>query len=390
MVATPHFVSERSRGLLGDTMTYPSQGEVRVGVIGCGYWGPQLIRNIDAMSGARLTAVADQREERLEYLRRYHPRARRFRHHLELLSSDEVDAVVVSTPICTHVEVTRDALEAGKHVPVEKPLATSVRDGAELVHMAWRGGLTLMVGHTFVYNPAVAELRRIVQAGELGKIYYADGARLNLGLFQRNLNVAWDLAPHDISILLHVFDQHPAEVAARGCACIQPSVHDVVYLDLAFPTGIQARIHVSWLDPDKVRRLTVVGDQRMVVYDDVSLTEKIKIYDKGVVMPMTDSFGEFQLSYRHGDIRIPRLEWGEPLRLETEHFVHCVRTGERPRSDGLQGLQVTAVLEAADRSLRNGGGLEMVESPWLESPGPVQGACDGSLDANEPVRREAS
>lgn len=371
-------------------MPYPFEGEVRVGVIGCGYWGPQLIRNIEAMSGARLTAVADQREERLEYLRRNHPSARRFRHHLELLSSGLVDAVVVSTPICTHYEVTRDALEAGKHVLVEKPLATSVRDGAELVHLAWRGGLTLMVGHTFVYNPAVAELRTIVQTGELGRIYYADGARLNLGLFQRHLNVAWDLAPHDISILLYVFDQHPIEVAARGCACIQPSVHDVVYLDLAFPTGIQARIHVSWLDPDKVRRMTVVGDQRMVVYDDVSLNEKIKIYDKGVVMPMTDSFGEFQLSYRHGDIRIPPLGWGEPLRLETEHFVHCVRTGENPRSDGLQGLRVTAVLEAADRSLRHGGGLERVESPWPEWRGPVQGVFERTPEANQSLRREAS
>jgi predicted dehydrogenase len=344
--------------------------KVRIGVIGCGYWGPQLIRNFATMPGAVLAAVADQREDRLEYVGQTYPQAQRFRSHLDLLSSDSVDAVVVCTPIHTHHDVARDALDSGRHVLVEKPLTTTVMEGAELIHLARMRGVTLMAGHTFVYNPAVAELRRLVQEGELGKIFYANGARLNLGLFQSNLNVAWDLAPHDISILLHVFDQHPVEVAARGSTCIQPSVHDVVYLDLIFPLGLQARIHVSWLDPDKVRRLTVVGDRRMVVYDDVSLTEKIRIYDKGVVMPMTDSFGEFQLSYRHGDIRIPYVEWREPLRLEAEHFLHCVQTGDTPLSDGRQGLAVTAVLEAADRSLSNAGRLEPVEiyEPPLSTP----------------------
>lgn len=364
------------------------EDELRVGVIGCGYWGPQLIRNFATMPGVVLTAVADQREDRLGYVQQHYPHAKLFRNHLELLSSDSVDAVVVSTPIHTHYEVAREALASGRHVLVEKPLAASVMEGAELVRLARMRGLTLMAGHTFVYNPAVTELRRLVQEGELGKIYYADGARLNLGLFQRYLNVAWDLAPHDISILLHVFDQYPVEVAARGSAFIQPSIHDVVYLDLIFPLGIHARIHVSWLDPDKVRRMTVVGDRRMVVYDDVSLTEKIKVYDKGVVMPMTDSFGEFQLSYRHGDVRIPYMEWREPLRLEAEHFLQCVRTGDTPLSDGRQGLAVTAVLEAADRSLSNGGRLEPVETSELPLPGPVVQQYDEARAASR--RQEAS
>lgn len=342
--------------------------EVRIGVIGCGYWGPQLIRNFDTMPGAVLAAVADQRQDRLDYVRYTYPHTRCFQNHVDLLSSDAVDAVVVSTPIHTHYEVARDALESGRHALVEKPLTASVAEGTHLANLARQRGLTLMAGHTFVYNPAVTELRRIVRDGELGKIYYADGARLNLGLFQRKLNVAWDLAPHDISILLHVFDQYPVEVGARGSAFIQPSVHDVIYLDLIFPLGIHARIHVSWLDPDKVRRMTVVGDRRMVVYDDVSLTEKIKIYDKGVVMPMTDSFGEFQLSYRHGDIRIPYVEWHEPLRLEADHYLRCIRTGETPLSDSLQGIAVTAVLEAADRSLARAGRLEPVECPQLPLP----------------------
>jgi predicted dehydrogenase len=347
------------------------EDDVRVGVIGCGYWGPQLIRNFATAPGAVLAAVADQRDDRLAYVAQNYPHAQRFRDHRDLLASDSVDAVVVCTPIHTHHEIARDALDSGRHVLVEKPLAASVREGAQLVHIARMRGLTLMAGHTFVYNPAVNELRRLVQEGELGKVFYADGARLNLGLFQRHLNVAWDLAPHDISILLHVFDQHPVEVAARGSAFIQPAIHDVVYLDLIFPLGIEARIHVSWLDPDKVRRMTVVGDRRMVVYDDVSLTEKIRIYDKGVEMPMTDSFGEFQLSYRYGDIRVPYVEWREPLRIEVEHFLHCMRTGEAPISDGGQGLAVTAVLEAADRSLSNGGRLEPVEISELPLSAPV-------------------
>ncbi|HKF77103.1 MAG TPA: Gfo/Idh/MocA family oxidoreductase, partial [Candidatus Dormibacteraeota bacterium] len=223
----------------------------------------------------------------------------------------------------------------------------------------------LMAGHTFVYNPAVRELRRLVQEGGLGRIYYGDAARLNLGLFQRNANVLWDLAPHDISILMHVLDEKPVMVSTRGRAYVYADVPDVCYLELQFSSGASAHVHVSWLDPDKVRRLTLVGDRRMAVFNDVSSTTKLRIYDRGVERPSVDSYGEFEVAYRHGEIVIPYIAWREPLRLECEHFIECVRSGGRPLSDGEQGLAVVAALEAAERSLRAGGLEVPVEiPPW--------------------------
>jgi predicted dehydrogenase len=274
--------------------------------------------------------------------------------HLQLVDLD-VDAVVVATPIHTHHAVARDLLLAGKHVLVEKPLTANVEEARDLVDLASEHNLTLMAAHTFLYNPAVIELSRMVHANELGRIHYIDCARLNLGLFQRHVNVLWDLAPHDVSILIHLLGEVPISVSAHGSCCVQPGVQDVGYLALQFPSGIMAQVHVSWLDPAKVRRITVVGDKRMAVYNDVSLGEKIRVYDKGVDPPVTDSFGEFQLSYRYGNITIPYIEWQEPLRLECEHFLQCVRNGARPLSDGIQGLAVVAVLEAAERSLQERG-----------------------------------
>jgi len=341
-----------------------SAGRARVGVIGCGYWGPHLVRNLHDMGESELHAVSDARPERLEYVASRYPGVRLFTDHRELLESD-VDAVVVATPIHTHYAVARDALMAGKHVMVEKPLTTSVADGAHLVRLARRRGRVLMAGHTFVYNPAVRELHRLVRDGSLGRIYYGDAARLNLGLFQPRANVLWDLAPHDLSILIHILGEHPAVVSARGSACVWDGVHDVCYLELQFSSGISANVHVSWLDPDKVRRLTLVGDRRMAVFDDVSSTSKLRIYDSGVEQPETDSYGEFEVAYRHGEITIPHIAWREPLRLECEHFVDCVRSGRRPLSDGEQGLAVVAALEAAERSLHCGGRRVPVEIPLL-------------------------
>jgi predicted dehydrogenase len=338
---------------------------IRIGVIGCGYWGPQLIRNFHEMRDAELVAVADSQPDRLEYVRRQYPGAKRFHDHRALLASD-VDAVVVATPIETHFALARDALLADKHVLVEKPLAASVREAVTLNQLARQQQRTLMAGHTFLYNPAVLELRRIVQTGELGRIYYVDTARLSLGLFQRHVNVIWDLAPHDIAILSYVLARPVLAVSARGSSCVQPDVHDVAYVEMQFEGGLSAQLHVSWLDPAKVRRITVVGDRKMAVYNDVSLAEKIRIYDKGVNAPPTDNFGEFQLSYRHGEVTIPYIPWQEPLRLECEHFVDCVRTGATPRTDGLQGLAVVTVLEAANQSLTHGGMRVPVRNPILE------------------------
>jgi predicted dehydrogenase len=339
-------------------------GRIKVGVIGCGYWGPQIIRNLHEMPGAELVGVADTKPERLEFVRRHYPEVKLFSSHTDLLATD-IEAVVISTPIHTHHMIAKEALSAGKHVMVEKPLAASVEEASELVNLARVRNRLVMVGHTFLYNPAVQELRRLVGDGELGRIYYVDAARLNLGLFQRRANVIWDLAPHDISILMYVLGMSPIAVSARGSQCVQDDVHDVAYLELIFETGVSAHVHVSWLDPAKVRRITVVGDKKMAVYNDVSLAEKIRVYDTGVESPITNTFGEFQLSYRHGQVTIPYITWQEPLRLELEHYVECVRTGADPRTDGMQGLAVVSVLEAATASLQQGGRRVPVELPAL-------------------------
>lgn len=376
--------------------TGPNSGAVRrggeqqvgIGVIGCGYWGPHLIRNLCALTDAEVLGVADRRPDRLEYVGHSYPAVHLFSDHQQLLQTD-IDAVVIASPIHTHYNLTKDALLAGKHVLVEKPLATSAMEAAELIKLARRHGRLLMAGHTFVYNPAVKELRRLVQAGELGRIYYGDAARLSLGLFQRHVNVAWDLAPHDISILMYVLDENPVMVSARGSRCVQADVFDVCYLEILFSAGTSANVHVSWLDPDKVRRLTLVGDRRMVVFDDVSSAAKLRIYDSGVESPVTDNYGEFELAYRHGQIVIPYIDWREPLRLECEHFVHCVRSGDQPLSDGEQGLAVVAALEAADRSLRSGGIRVPVEMPLLPMRGNGRAQRNGSSAAARKILRRS-
>jgi predicted dehydrogenase len=362
----------------------PEGHRTKVGVIGCGYWGPQLIRNLHEMPSAELVGVADTKPDRLEFVRRHYPEVKLFSDHTKLLESD-VEAVVISTPIHTHYMLAKEALTAGKHVMVEKPLAASVSEAAELINLARSRNLLVMVGHTFLYNPAVQELRRLVGDGELGRIYYVDAARLNLGLFQRRANVIWDLAPHDISILMYVLGMSPIAVSARGSACVQDDVHDVAYLELLFDSGVSAHVHVSWLDPAKVRRITVVGDRKMAVYNDVSLSEKIRVYDTGVESPITNNFGEFQMSYRHGQVTIPYITWQEPLRLECEHFVDCVRTGANSRTDGVQGLAVVSVLEAASDSLAHGGRRVPIELPSL-TPAATAPVRASSIDLRTPTQ----
>jgi predicted dehydrogenase len=246
---------------------------------------------------------------------------------------------------------------------VEKPLAATAWEAAQLVDLADERGLTLMVGHTFVYNPAINVLRDIVASGEIGEVFYVDSARLNLGLFQPDINVMWDLAPHDLSILMHVLQAKPTAVSARGKATITPGIHDVAYVELRFPENILAHVHVSWLDPCKVRRVTVVGSKKMVVCDDVAAEEKIRIYDKGVVRPFeTDQFRDFALQYRYGNVTIPHIPFSEPLRLQCAHFLECILNGTRPQTDGRAGLAVVQVLEQADRSLQNGGARQLLFS----------------------------
>jgi predicted dehydrogenase len=331
-----------------------------MGVIGYGYWGPKLVRNFQELPYTQVSMVADRDEKRLAQVRQMHPDVAVTNDYMDVLNSD-VNGVVIATPVSTHFRLAWDALRHGKHVLVEKPLARSSAECQALIDLAQARHLKLMVGHTFEYNPAVEMLRNMVTGGEIGRVYYAYGLRTNLGIFQKDINVMWDLAPHDISILLYVLGEIPGSVSACGEAYVQPGIQDVARMTLNFPNQVQAHVHVSWLDPCKVRRITIVGSQKMVVYDDVEPLEKLKVYDKGVDKPEhTDTYGEFQLSYRYGNITIPQIPAHEPLKLECAHFADCMLNDHTPRSDGHSGLRVVKVLESAQLSLLNGGTQEPI------------------------------
>jgi predicted dehydrogenase len=334
---------------------------IAVGVIGCGYWGPQLIRNFQSIPGSDLRMVSDLSQARLDHVRGLYPAVTVTPDFTELLDSS-VEAVAIATPVKTHFEMARQALLHDKHVMVEKPLTTDSAQAKELIAIAEERRRVLMVGHTFEYNPAVQYLKEYIESGKLGQVYYVNCTRVNLGIFQKDINVLWDLAPHDVSILLYVLGLKPDGVSARGSAYVQPNIEDVAYVTLNFPSGVMADVRVSWLDPCKIRRITVVGSQKMIVYDDVEPTEKIKIYDKGVDKPpYSDTMEEFRLSYRYGDITTPAIPGTEPLAIECAHFLDCVRRGAVPRSNGHVGHAVVRILESAERSLRSGGNVERMD-----------------------------
>jgi predicted dehydrogenase len=334
---------------------------VRVGVIGAGYWGPNLIRNFYEIDQADLQIVCDLRQERLDHIQSRYPGVRVCQDYHEVLNSG-LDAVVIATPVSTHYPLAMECLRAGLHVMVEKPLASSSLEAAEMVRTADQMGLVLMTGHIFIYNPAISALKEIIASGEIGRVYYINCTRVNLGLYQPDVNVVWDLAPHDISILQHILGAHPEAASARGGMFVKPGVYDVAYLTLYFPGSVMADLRVSWLDPCKIRRITIVGSKKMIIYDDIEPVEKIKICDKGVdVQPYTDTFEEFHLAYRYGKEVAYPLQWVEPLRAECLHFLECVRTGCLPLTNGHEGLSVVRVLEAAQRSLTNNNTKEKVE-----------------------------
>lgn len=360
---------------------------INVGVIGSGYWGPNLIRNFVELASSNLVVVADLRPERLAHIKTRYPGVQTTDDYWDLFSMG-LDAVVVATPPATHFRIARDCLEHDLHLLVEKPLTLNSRDAVELIEIAERRGLTLMVGHTFEYNPAVRMLRNLIDEGELGAVHYIDAVRVNLGLFQPDLDVVWDLAPHDVSILLYLLDSDPVLVSAQGADCIFKGKHDIAYLNLVFADNTLAHVRLSWLDPCKVRRITVVGSRKMVVYDDVANLEKIKIFDKGVeVPPYTDTFAEFQCSYRYGDVVIPNIRFDEPLRVECQHFVDSIVNGTRPQSCGRVGLKVIRVLEAAQRSLYYGGVPESITWAAEETPREPSSRWE---HAGHPERRDAS
>ncbi len=332
---------------------------LRVGVVGCGYWGSKHIRVLDATEGVAQVVLVDNRPDRLQKLARGFKAAVGFNDLEPALS--HVDAVVVATPPSTHVAVALQAIDAGKHVLVEKPLALTTADALRLVNAAAAARVILMVGHTFEYNPAVRKLRELLRGGELGELYYLDSARLNLGLYQNDVNVILDLAPHDISIFNFVLGRKPVAVQAWAARHAHQRFEDVAYLrlfydDLFADQGLAASIHVSWLDPCKVRRVTVVGSSKMAIYDDVATEERIRVLDKGVNVPPNggSNLGQPPTSYRYGDIMVPFIPPDEPLAVQDRHFVECVATGCTPLTDGENGLAVVETLEAAQLSRRLG------------------------------------
>jgi predicted dehydrogenase len=334
---------------------------LRVGIIGYGYWGPNLTRNFFEIPSSDLVAIADLNEERLKQAVLKYPQIYAKRDYQELFELG-LDAVVVATPPATHYPIAKDCLEHNLNVLIEKPLTLKSEHAETLIKLAEEKSLTLMVGHTFEYNSAVHALKRYIDSGELGQVYYLDAARLNLGLFQKDSNVLWDLAPHDISILLYLLGKRPISVSAQGSPCVFDGIHDVAYINLKFPDNISAHIHVSWLDPCKVRRITVVGSKKMAVYNDIENESKIKIYDKGVDSPeYTNGFGEFHCNYRTGDITIPNIRFTEPLRQECQHFIDCIVNHTEPCSGGHDGLDVVKILEAAQHSLMNGQAKEVIQ-----------------------------
>jgi predicted dehydrogenase len=333
-----------------------------VAVTGLGYWGPNWVRNLYQLGCARRIVACDLDRKRREHIKQLYPGVETGAQFERLLDDAEIEAIVIATPVGTHYRLARMALEAGKSVLVEKPLAMSLNEAADLVRLARMSRRVLMVGHTFLYSAPVLKIREIVNAGELGDVLYISSVRANLGLFQRDVNVTWDLATHDISIILGIVGRLPVSVSCQGQSHYNSKIEDVALLTLHFPHNVIAFIHVSWLDPNKIRRTTVVGSHKMLVYDDTSPQEKIRIYDRGVsIQRYYDTYGDFHFSYRYGDILIPRIEESEPLRAECEHFVDCIRRSLIPHTDGLNGLQVVSVLEAANISLREGHAVPVAE-----------------------------
>ncbi len=331
-------------------------GMINVAVVGCGYWGPNIIRNFNTSPGCAVAKVCDGDNKRLSHMKRLYPHAETTLFFDDLVKDPGIDAIAIATPVRYHFDMARESLLAGKHTYIEKPMAASVAECAELISLAKERQLTLMVGHTFIYSLPVRKIKEIVSSGELGEIQYISSRRLNLGLFQQDINVAWDLAPHDISIILYVMDQAPLSVNCQGKAHIHHEIEDVTTTTISFPNGGFATIQSSWLDPNKVREMTFVGSKKMLVYNDLEPIEKIKIYDKRVeVPPHYDTFAEFQCSYHYGDMYSPYIKQSEPVRVLCQHFLHCIESGEVPISGGEEGMKVVQVLEATTKSLRKDG-----------------------------------
>jgi len=330
--------------------------KINVGVVGCGYWGPNLVRNFRSLPDCCLKVMCDVKEDRLKHLRSLYPEVACETRYEEMLARADIDAIVVATSVKLHFPMAKASLLAGKHTLIEKPMAASTAQCEELIEIARSKGVVLMVGHTFLYSAPVRKIKELVDSREIGDIRYISARRLNLGLFQKDINVAWDLAPHDISIILYIIQELPHSINCRGGAHIIRGIEDVTSMSLHFSKERSAIIHSSWHDPRKVREMTIVGSKRMIVYDDILSQEKIKIFDARVEQPPHyDTFAEFQYAYHYGDIHCPYVKQDEPLKTECQHFLECIRSGKTPTTDGTAGLEVVRILEASSESLRLSG-----------------------------------
>jgi len=342
---------------------------IKVGVVGCGYWGPNLVRNFRALPDCHLKMMCDISSARLNALKELYPDVAPETNFEHMLNGVGLDAVAVATSVKHHFPMARAALLAGKHVLIEKPMAASAAQCEELIDIARINGLVLMVGHTFLYSPAVTKIKEIIDRGDLGEIRYICARRLNLGLYQKDINVAWDLAPHDISIILHLLEQLPESVNCTGGAHITPGIEDVTSMTLNFAKDRSAMIQSSWLDPRKVREMTIVGSKRMIVYDDLAPLEKIRVFDARVERPPHyDTFAEFQYAYHYGDVFSPYLKQKEPLEAECYHFLECIHESKNPLTCGVRGLELVRILEASSASLKlNGRAVSLIPSKWTPS-----------------------
>lgn len=337
---------------------------INIGVIGYGYWGPNLVRNFSEISEAKVVAVTDLDQKRLDLVKNRYPAIHTTTDYQHLLSDPTIDAIAIATPVCSHYDLALQALQAGKHVFVEKPLTKTVKQAEGLIAEAEKNNLVLHVDHTFIYTSAVRKIRDLVHSGDLGDLYYYDSVRVNLGLFQTDINVVWDLAVHDLSILDYIFPMTPTAVSATGISHVPGKPINIAFMTLFFDNDAIAHLHVNWLAPVKVRRTLVGGSRKMIVYDDLEPSEKIKVYDKGItVNGSKENFYNTMVGYRTGDMWAPQLEMTEALRLEAQHFARCITQGERSMSDGHAGLRVVRILEAANRSLKEGG--RPVKLEWL-------------------------
>ena len=329
---------------------------INAAVIGLGYWGPNLVRNFESLDNAKVVYACDLVEENLRKIGRNYPSIKLIKDYREILKDDDVDLICIATPPASHYRIAKESLEAGKNVLIEKPMATKVEEAEKLIEIAQEHNLKIFVDHTFVFSPPVIKIKELI--GEIGKPLYFDSERINLGLLQKDVNVIWDLAPHDFSILTYLFDFKPKSLIAIGSRLRHPYHEDIVHITIKYENGFIAHVHASWLSPIKIRKTIIAGDKKMILYDDTSFFEKVKVYDKGVDIDLSKE-SPFFPTYRSGDIFVPKIENREPLKIEAEHVVDCLLNNKKPRVDGYAGLKVVKLLEACDKSLKEGREVEI-------------------------------